>query len=191
MMRRQSPLGSALAAAIAAAAAACATGYGDGIDRAPDAGRGDNLDQPPPTIDAGPPIDAAPPPCTEGAARMVDPATGHCLIYVTTPASWDGADQACKALGATATLAVVQNQAENDILRSMIGSAQVWLGGNDKAVEGTFAWVDGTPWAFSNWAPGEPNNNDNEDCAVLLGNNGGKWNDRDCPDPLGYLCERR
>ena len=36
----------------------------------------------------------------------------------------------------------------------------VWLGGSDESVEGTFSWITGEPFAYTNWATvsNEPNN---------------------------------
>lgn len=65
-----------------------------------------------------------------------------------------------------------------------------WIGGNDMTNEGTFEWIDGylaktifegpgaEKDAFTNWAPGEPNNNGEEDCVSF--NPSGKWNDENC-----------
>jgi len=38
-----------------------------------------------------------------------------------------------------------------------------WLGGTDQAVEGTYQWIDGAPFSYTNWWNGEPNNSGNED----------------------------
>ena len=47
----------------------------------------------------------------------------------------------------------------------------IWIGLNDLDSEGTYVFSDGTPmsehWYISNWAEGEPNNNNNEDCVVF------------------------
>lgn len=48
----------------------------------------------------------------------------------------------------------------------------LWIGLNDIAVEGLFEWVSGQPVTYTNWAPGEPNDNPNvggEDLGALTG----------------------
>ena len=169
-----------------ALAASCATGYGDGTQ--PDES-GDNADQG--ADDGGPPPPPPPPACTEGAARTVDPVNQHCLILYTTPLTWEGADAACKAIGPTTHLAVIETEAENELVRSMLGTQLGWLGANDKVSEGTFYWVDSAMLGYTNWNPGEPSNSGgNEDCAVIRGDLAGKWDDRPCAQMFTYVCER-
>ena len=44
-------------------------------------------------------------------------------------------------------------------------SAECWLGGDDLAVEGTFTWLDGTPFDYTNWLGVNPDNfNGNQVC---------------------------
>lgn len=44
----------------------------------------------------------------------------------------------------------------------------VYIGLDDQKTEGTFSWIDGTPFTFKNWAPKEPNNHKGaEDCAEV------------------------
>ena len=35
---------------------------------------------------------------------------------------------------------------------------RLWIGLNDLAENGNFTWIDGEPFAFFRWYPGEPNN---------------------------------
>ena len=61
--------------------------------------------------------------------------------------------------------------------------------GNDLAKEGNWKWSSGRTWGgYKNWGPGQPNNDDNEDC-ILDNWTGGKWNDANCSTVLRYICE--
>ena len=56
--------------------------------------------------------------------------------------------------------------------------------------EGTYVWSDGTPWDYSNWNPGQPNNSGNEDCFVTnFRGNGLLWNDNPCESLSTYVCK--
>ena len=58
------------------------------------------------------------------------------------------------------------------------------------AREGTF--VDGNTGGhltFVNWARGEPNNVNNEDCVVLKAGSWDRWNDVGCHNWFEALCE--
>jgi hypothetical protein len=143
------------------------------------------------------------PPCTEGDARIEDPADGSCYFFVQTGLSWAGARAACLALGAH--LATAADQAENDLFSSIApavagsGLEDVWIGGTDAAVEATFVWDSGEPLVFENWrqSPLEPNDGNDgplgpkiEDCMIIEGDTGGLWDDRDCVRLFPYMCER-
>ncbi|XP_072279877.1 mannose-binding protein C-like [Pyxicephalus adspersus] len=99
------------------------------------------------------------------------------------------AQKMCREAGGN--LATPRNEAENSALRGMLsarGSGSTFLGISDLQVEGTFTYLTGEKVTFTNWNPGEPNNNHNiEDCVVILSN--GKWNDVPCNDQRHIICE--
>ena len=73
-----------------------------------------------------------------------------------------------------------------------------WIGVH-RHVSGKFITVSGVDISFTNWYPGEPNNNaGSEDCVELMNkvswvndvDASGKWNDLDCSDSsCYYICE--
>lgn len=68
------------------------------------------------------------------------------------------------------------------ILEAVSANAQIKnIEATDKAKEGEWRWVDGTPLTstYSNWNSGEPNNSGDEDyCQYYIsGGTKGKWND--------------
>lgn len=179
------------------AAAACDASLGEGGAVDASVAPGDPDAAPAPVIDAAPlPADAAPPvdsrPCTEGDARVEDPATGTCYIYVAQLTTWDDARIACQGLGAH--LATATTLAENQLVTPLAGLLDVWVGGTDAASEALWVWVTAETMGFTNWRSGEPNNNGQngtpENCMVLEGDNNGLWDDRNCGNTYGYICER-
>merc|ERR1719507_113694 len=82
------------------------------------------------------------------------------------------------------------------------GLQMAWLGGNDIEEEGTWKWVDCSPWnvTFTSpfWANGEPNNAGGaEQCLHHVFNYPpfrsslyGKWNDEGCRREQGFLCSK-
>ncbi len=146
----------------------------------------------------GPGTDAAPPPppppadvpCVEGDFNSEDPLTGHCYMYFIATTTWGAASAACAALGPTAHLATSAGDAENDRLAQLAGLQDVWLGASDADAETVFLWITGEPLAYTNWRIGEPNDSNGEDCMIIEGDNAGLWDDRDCLNTYGYLCER-
>ncbi len=119
---------------------------------------------------------------------VTNPVNGNRYIGLNI-ASWAAAEATAQMFGGH--LASIADQAENDFIQQNFGSyggtsQRLWIGFNDIASEGTFAWPDGTPANYSNWNAGEPNNaGSGEDVAEMLGTQG-TWNDM--PDSGGtYL----
>ena len=60
----------------------------------------------------------------------------------------------------------------------------VWIGGTDKDKEGTWKWTDGSPFEFTWWRPGQPDNYmGNEDCLHMVvekQQSEAMWNDYPC-----------
>ena len=151
-------------------------------------------------IDAALGSDAPPQPCTGGDAHATAP-DGSCLMWFAGPKIWVDARTACIAMGAH--LAYLKSAALDDVAEPLVGSANTFIGGDDRATEGTFVWDDGSPFVFTNWGSGEPNNGGSastyqEDCVIIAGARATKkWDDRPCDATevttsgnFAYLCQK-
>lgn len=136
------------------------------------------------------------------AGAKIDPTTGHCYVAWPGPINFASAQRDCQSRGGY--LAVVTSSAENTIVSSVAGLAQMWIGLEiTHAATDTYHWVDNEMFLYSAFAPGEPNNgalngNRAEDCVArtALG-----WADLPCGFPatgtlpsspsfaLGFVCE--
>lgn len=176
--------------------AGCGAELGDG-QPAVDARRAGSADaDAPPLADA--PIDARA--CAGGDARVIDTSTGTCFVYFTGPLTYVQAEAACTAFDSA--LAVIKSAQTNAAVRSLIGQTDAFVGADDRALEGTYRWlgVVTDPVAlYTNWRTGEPNNGNNnfeEDCMIIEGDQNGTWDDRPC-DPsqvatagsYAYVCQ--
>lgn len=116
-----------------------------------------------------------------GLTEMVT-CVGECSMYFLNPQSMSGSQAQAFAQTLGTNLVSIQSQAENDCimsaLNSMGQSGIIWIGFSDEVTEGTFVWYDQSPVVYTNWAPGEPNNQGNEDCTQIYPN--GTWNDLPC-----------
>jgi hypothetical protein len=96
-------------------------------------------------------------------------------------------------------LATFTSQGEWDIALAAIGEnglldvTGLWIGATDIATEGTWTWITGESFAFSNWYTGQPDNLNDSDFAAVSGDAGGvsgKWYDfRSTTTRDGYLLE--
>ncbi|MBD2463503.1 Ig-like domain-containing protein [Oscillatoria sp. FACHB-1407] len=126
-------------------------------------------------------------------ANLVNPSNGHFYEYVSSYGSWVQAKANAESrsyFGLQGYLLTATSAQEYAFVSNKLQS-NGWLGASDADVEGLWQWATGpeagTPFwqglsngssingAYSNWAPGEPNNVGDEDYAQFL--SGGQWND--------------
>jgi hypothetical protein len=136
--------------------------------------------------------------CPTGPTYFEEPITHHCYhVNEATPLAWGDARNACLGLGPRWDLASIRSDDERNFIDypPVDPAGDVWIGGNDQAVEDTFVWSSGEPWDYTmNWVAGEPNPSatDSEDCVLFdeIAGNIDLFVDFDCATPLGYVCER-
>jgi hypothetical protein len=153
--------------------------------------------------------------CTDGAC-VAPPITvtnctaksygGHSYQFCTGRSDdWVDARKQCISLDLD--LAVPDDQAELDFMKSNNGGQTMWIGVSDRDSEGNYRAVrfgsanstQGSTVGFKPWASGEPNNT--KTCAILglicsgdedcmqMRNSDGLWNDNKCSDTIAYACE--
>lgn len=111
---------------------------------------------------------------------------GHSYFCSTGPAKWGTAKFICEQLGGK--LAVINSLKENKFLASKLMGLTAWVGGTDERTEGHFEWIDNSPFSFTSWSPGQPNNGDGlDDYIELLPD--GTWNDQNGNLLREYICE--
>ncbi|CAK0774338.1 C-type lectin domain-containing protein [Gammaproteobacteria bacterium] len=133
-------------------------------------------------------------PAQADSAKLLNPANGHAYQLFDTAVYWQTAKNSCASLGGH--LATITSQAENDWIQSNFGT-EVWLGGTDEAQEGTWKWITGEEWSYTNWQSGEPNDScGGEDYLEMNfpGHGPSTWNDYGGPgcysiNLVAYLCE--
>ena len=85
-------------------------------------------------------------------------------------------------------LATITSSTENNEVKA-VATGSEWVGGSDIEVEGTWKWVTGEEWTYSNWNSGEPNNSGNEDGLEFYAHTG-KWNDIPTTSTDAYILEK-
>jgi hypothetical protein len=76
---------------------------------------------------------------------------------------------------------VLHQQAKRDILALEMGEPHAWIGFTDEASEGNLVWVTGETVTYTNWYPGEPNDQLDEDYTIMHSSNHvnpGSWADQ-------------
>lgn len=125
------------------------------------------------------------PPCV-----VVPQMGGGSLAFCLKPQPYAKAEADCVAQGGH--LVSLHEKVEQDAVVSTaltVADDSWWIGLDDIASEGMFAWTDKTPVDYKAWSGGEPNNaGDNEDCGHIANWAGGSWNDIPCSTAMRYIC---
>nr|XP_020480943.1 aggrecan core protein-like isoform X2 [Monopterus albus] len=124
--------------------------------------------------------------CAEGWSEFM----GSCYLHVEERQMWSEAEQHCQELNAH--LVSISSQEEQQFVNSN-GQEYQWIGLSDQAVENEFHWTDDSPLTFVNWRPNQPDNYfvSEEDCVVMIWQEGGQWNDVPCNYYLPFTCKTR
>jgi len=110
--------------------------------------------------------------------------------------SWEDANFNCN--NKRGQLASVPNEETDKFLTKLSPTNRTFIGGfatGKGPNPDLWTWTDGTPWTYTKWAPGEPNNTgDLEHCIEMKvdQNQIGEWNDMACWENLSaqYICQK-
>ena len=113
-----------------------------------------------------------------------------CYKRFIHPANFNEADRTCVLWGGRLTS--IGDEAERNLVISLMPSANwTWIGLTDDGNQGTYRWVDGTPFGYSSFVPGEPNHAGGEFCVVSGHGWVGWWNDISCSYPVpAFICKK-
>lgn len=125
-------------------------------------------------------------------------------VVASEGVTWTAARSAAQALGAGWDLATIGTAAEHTFVTSLLNPASLqrshyWLGATDLAQEGVWQWADATPWSFTIWGAGEPNNYGAAEHYLAYDLRSTTWVFNDAPDNVGqtygfargFIAERR
>ena len=115
-------------------------------------------------------------------------------------ASWDEALEACHEAGYD-SLASIPDALVDGVLTDLASpltaeAHNIWIGATDEVVDGTWEWLDGTPWSYEDWSEDEPYAGDNGVDYGIKGVNapGYTWGDATVSGAgftiRGYACSR-
>ncbi len=109
---------------------------------------------------------------------VVNPANGH-DYYLLGGGTWEDSEAEANAL--RGHLVTINDQAEQDWVWSTFSPLAMdnylWIGLNDLDQEGTWVWSSGQPVTYENWAPGQPDNDINQNRVLMQPGQDGQWDD--------------
>jgi cysteine-rich repeat protein len=97
---------------------------------------------------------------------------------------WDEAAETCGRNGGK--LVTFRNLGDQERIARRYQGA-IWIGARLDPKSNQFTWADGSPLAYRDFAPGEPNLLGAQHCLAL--DIDGRWYNRECSDRYGFVCE--
>ena len=107
------------------------------------------------------------------------------VLVTATNKNWADAQRYCRENHTD--LASVRNEAENEKIKTVLGSAdEAWIG----LFRDAWEWSDGSTSSFRHWETGEPDNGDNSNgiCAEIKKMSSGQWYDAGCQHSSNFIC---
>ncbi|XP_071126788.1 uncharacterized protein [Mytilus edulis] len=136
-----------------------------------------------------------------GPQWIYDSLDDYCYQFVLYhPKTFANAQWACQQMGSN--LLSITGPREQRYIQAILNtgkylkvSSNYWIGGSDATQEGGWSWIDGSPFAYLNWHPGEPNERmfspSGEDCIEMVPNWNYQWNDKRCDKEQYYICKKQ
>lgn len=117
---------------------------------------------------------------------------GHKYELYNESMTWESAKLFCEKKGGH--LVTISDEKENEFVNGMRCrnlstdyQQSIWLGGSDTANEGTWSWITGEPFTYSNWEPNEPNGGTSQNYLQMYSS--GNWDDVQNEAGRFVLCE--
>ncbi|KAL4239382.1 C-type lectin domain 10 [Mactra antiquata] len=119
---------------------------------------------------------------------------GSCYLIGADDVHYTEAEHFC--MQHNSHLVHVQSAEENNFLKgyfkTFVNGHNYWLGMTDDISEGLWKWNGNDERVeFFNWAPTEPQDSNNEDCAVFHMSLNFQWADVQCKSDRRPICEKR
>ncbi|MFP4353998.1 MAG: C-type lectin domain-containing protein [Phycisphaerae bacterium] len=116
---------------------------------------------------------------------------GHHYQVFEMDLTWHEAKAHCEKLGGH--LAVIETEAEQLFIVDLADGRYLYLGATDEAEEGTWVWINGAQWDYTDWMSGQPNNYGGDE-HYLATYDDGYWVDVAAEGsgfwmPIGFICE--
>lgn len=133
------------------------------------------------------------PATTQSAGRPADAVKfgGHFYKVFEGGGSWHEKKKRCEQMGGY--LACIETEAEQQFIAKLADGRYLSLGATDEDKEDQWRWINGSPWKYTCWMTGQPNNYGGSE-HYLATYDGGDWVDVAAEGdgfwmPTGFICE--
>uniref|UniRef100_A0A914X5E8 Uncharacterized protein n=1 Tax=Plectus sambesii TaxID=2011161 RepID=A0A914X5E8_9BILA len=120
--------------------------------------------------------------------------SNKCYYVGVKTDTWFGAEGFCTNAGSNAYLTSITSAFENADVDAIVLNTpsvsvchQFWIGAYDSNRNGNFTWVDGKPWGYASWAPGQSDRT--QPCVSSAALAKGVWKTENCGADNCFICE--
>ena len=126
----------------------------------------------------------------EDAAMEIYSYNGHFYAFFNEEKTWEDAEGYAEQIGGhlVTITSAEENEFVNNTRKFTIGNYRVFIGATDYANEGTWIWVTGEAFNYTNWSNNEPDNSGNNEHFAEL-NESNLWNDVPGTTQFRYVVE--
>ncbi|XP_035263214.1 CD209 antigen-like protein C [Anguilla anguilla] len=124
---------------------------------------------------------SVPNPCPQGWALF----SSKCYYFSNEMKSWTDSRSDCIKRGAD--LVIIESEEEQRFINKQINNI-TWIGLSYSAAKGNWLWVDRSRLKKGFWRSGEPDGDDEYDCALFVPN-ANAWEAFDCSNKKNFICE--
>ena len=96
--------------------------------------------------------------CPDGYTLEASLSPPACVFVTPTNETWFSANCTTSGGSFASIHTAAQASAYAQLCTESAATGTCWVAGSDAAVEGTWAWADGSDWNYENWAAGNPDN---------------------------------
>ena len=120
-----------------------------------------------------------------------DEARASCMSITSASSGSNAATTASTAVPSESNgdLASIPDEATNEFMKQQFAKDKGWIGGHLDS-DGNWAWSDGTPWSYTAWGEGSPDNPIGN-IPVTLKEKSGLWSDVKQKFVRSYFCQNK
>ncbi|XP_072023981.1 FRAS1-related extracellular matrix protein 1-like [Amphiura filiformis] len=110
----------------------------------------------------------------------------RCYLMSTIETTWNEAQRICREQH-DSNLVSIRSKAEQKWIASLVAGQYIWIGANDKFVEGNWEWISNDPVTYTRWKPGSPHLDEQHNINCAMVSRRMRWMDSSCEEGTNFF----